>query len=402
MSYNFSLFDPKVLANPYPVYQKLRAEYPVYWSEEHRGWIVTRYSDITNIISDLSFSSMVLPTPDQVEPEQRPMIENLLGFLFVIDPPAHTHIRKLMGKAFTECFKDGLREHVQQTANSLLDDVQESGRMDIVQDLAISLPLTVIVRLLGLPLEDRAQFKQWIDDFNRLFGDKPLTPEEGREVFESVVALNKYFQVIIEQRSKEPKDDLVTKLTLVEEDGKQLSQSELLTASTLILLAGQKTSTDLIGNGLIALLRNPDQMQKLRDNPALIETAVEEFLRYDSPKQWITRRATKDVELHGTKIHRNQLILLILGAANRDPAKFSDPDRLNIIRNNNRHLAFGGGRHMCLGSALARINGQVAISTVLRRMSNLHLETNNLEWNDNPFFRGLKSLPVKFSSSIAG
>jgi cytochrome P450 len=359
--------------------------------------MLVRYPDIVEVALDPRFSSAVLPPPDKVEPEQRRMIEILSEFLFVIEPPNHTRIRGLMNKAFAPCIGDGLRERIQQLADSLLDRVQGSGRMDIIRDLAIPLPLTVIAEVIGLPLEDRAQFKQWIDDFNQLFGDRPLTPEEGQKILQSVLAMNDYCRAIIEQRRREPKHDLITRLALAEEQGAQLSQQELLTLSTLILVAGQKTTTDLIGNGLLALLQNPDQMQKLQDESTLIESAVEEFLRYESPKQWITRRATEDIELHGAKICKDQLVLLMLGAANRDPARFPDPDRLNITRTDNRHLAFGYGRHMCGGLQLARMNGQIAISTVLRRMPGLKLETDSLEWSDNPFFRGLKSLPVKFS-----
>jgi len=280
--------------------------------------------------------------------------------------------------------------------DDLLDAIQAGGQMDIIRDLAYPLPIIVIAEMLGLAVEERQRFKTWSDDLFATLGIVRRAPNLMGKAAQSLAEMTTYITSLSKERSVQPREDLLTGLVMAVDEGNRLTQEELVANVGLLLAAGHETTSNLIGNGLLALLRHPDQMNKLHDNSTLIETAVEEMLRYDNPVQIVYRSATEDVERDGKPIRQGQLVNLMLGAANRDPAHFSEPDRFDITRHEGRHLGLGLGIHFCLGAALARLAGQIAFTTVLRRFPDLRLATDTLEWQEHPTFRGLKSLPVAF------
>jgi cytochrome P450 len=325
-------------------------------------------------------------------------MENITNPALLIDPLSHTRVRGLMEKAYTQSNINAIRKRLQKLADDLLDKVQTRGHMDIVHDLAAPLSFTTIMtELLGIPVKATEQFSQWAFDFGRILGNAPTTPEDDQQILKSLWEMNNFFGAIIEQRRQEPKPDFITALIMAKDQGNQLSQQELISNISLMFTAALTPSNFAISNGILALLRNPEQMQKLQDYPSLIESAVDEFLRYESPIQWCMRRATEDIKLHGQLIHKDQVVLVGIGAANYDPAQFSNPDQLDITRADNRHLAFGHGPHLCIGWILARIQAQIAINTVLRRMQGLSLKIDSLVWVGAPALRGPASLSVTFS-----
>lgn len=268
--------------------------------------------------------------------------------------------------------------------------------MDVIADLAYPLPVTVILEMLGLPVEERDQFKKWSNDFMAALGVVRYEPEIFERARESMSELTKYICGLRRALARNPRDDLLSKLVTVVEEGDRLSDDELVANTVLLLGAGHETTTNLIGNGLLALMHHPDEMQRLKDDPSLMTAGVEELLRYDNPVQIVWRVAAEDLELGGKRIEKGQFVNLILGAANRDPAYFPEPDRLDLTRDVGRQLGFGLSTHFCVGAPLARLEGEIAINTVLRRMPELRLEGGGLEWQDSPTFRGLLSLPVAF------
>jgi cytochrome P450 len=301
----------------------------------------------------------------------------------------------LVHKAFTPRVIERLRAHIQEIVDQLLDRVAAVGRMEVVQDLAYLLPVTVIAELMGVPPEDRDRFKFWSGRIVEFMATPRPTPEVMLRSQNALLELREYFRRIFAERRQAPREDLISALVRVEEAGDKLTEEELLSTCVTILIGGHETTTNLIASGLLALLQHVDELEKLKANPDLIGPAVEEFLRYEGPFQRNRRIATRDISLDGQEIKKGDLVVQFLGAANRDPAQFSDPDRLDIERSPNKHVAFGYGVHFCLGAALARLEAPVAINTVLRRMPNLQLAADTFEWQ-NTVFRGLKALPVKF------
>ena len=380
----------------------MRAEDPVHWHEGLGIWLLTRYSDVLEALRDRRLSSD-RTSPYAASPIQEPMQERmapinriLSNMMLMSDPPNHTRLRSLANKAFTPRVVENMRSHIQAVVEQLLDEVEQAGRMDVISDLAYPLPATVICEMLGVAPEDRDQFKKWSDYLAGLLGDISRAAEQVEVAQRSALEMIDYLQGIITECRQNPRDDLISALVTAEEQGGMFSEEELFSMFVLLQIGGHETTTNLIGNGLLALLQNPAELQKLRENPSLTETAVEELLRYDSPVQITSRISMEDLEIGGKKISKGQMVSLFIGAANRDPAQFPEPDRLDITRQENRHLAFGFGLHFCLGAALARLEGQIAIGAVLRRMPHLRLATADLEWDDNPTFRGLKALPVVF------
>ena len=396
-----NLFRPDVQADPYPFYHRLRTEDPVYRDEEMRTWVLTRYADVVAIVRDPRFlADRIDPAMDALEEmglaELRPLYRVLTRQILFTDPPDHTRLRRLVNKAFTPRAVEGMRAHIQQIVDGLLDAVEPSGRMDVIRDLAYPLPTVVIAEMLGVPPEDRDRFKKWSDDFAVFLGTLTPAQEQSVQALKSVFEAQRYFHGVVTQLRQNPKENLLSALARAEEQGDMLTEEELLANSILLLAAGHETTTNLIGNGLLALLQHPDQLELLRDDPSLVESAVEELLRYNSPVQLTSRLVKEDLEIGGKQVWHNQWITLLLGAANRDPAQFPDPDRLDITRRDNRHVSFGQGPHFCLGAGLARLEGQIAISTVLRRLPKLRLATDRLRWHETPAFRGLTALPVTF------
>jgi cytochrome P450 len=401
MSYQSSLLDPDVVASPYPLYQRLRAEAPIFFDEGWNVRVVTRYDDVKSIQRDPRFSAIPPREPDW-EPRRRILEILNANLLMFNDLPAHIRIRGLMEKAF-DPLVPSMRDMIQQTVDNLLDVVQDKGEVDLFSDFSVPLPLTVQSAFVGVPVSDSGQLTQWLaSTANFVFGTGyiPTAPADDQQVLDDLQSLVDYLRPLIEQRHQEPQNDLITALVQAEYQGDKLNQQELIVSAMVLTMGSFLSITVALSNCLVGLLQHPDQMQKLRDNPALIESAVEELLRYESQVQFSPRRAIEDVELHGQVIPKDQVVMIGIGSANRDESQFPNADQLDIRRANNRHLAFGGfGPHTCIAQALARIHLQTAVSTVVRRLKGLRLPTDNVVWLSPPIapaFRSVGSLPVVF------
>ena len=403
----FNPLDPAFHIDPYAVYARLRAEQPIHESP-FGAWVLTRYADCVAILkdhrssSDARNSDIFKNAVEQglVDPEKQ-ALGNTQPFLF-LDPPDHTRLRGLVSKAFTPKVVEGLRPRIQELVDELLDAVAAKGSMEIIEDLAYPLPVVVICEMLGVPAEDHATFKEWSREAARSLDPEEILPPEVQERRrQAMESFADYFRALIEERRKDLKDDLISALIEAEEAGDKLSEEELLSTCVLLLVAGHETTVNLIGNGALALLRHPDQLEMLRNDPSLAPRAVEEILRYDPPVQMTGRTALEDIQIGGVTIRKGQQAILLLAAANRDPEQFADPDRLDITRSDNRHLAFSFGTHFCLGAPLARLEGEIALGTLVRRFQGLKLQTEAPEYKENITLRGLASLPVAFSAAAS-
>ncbi len=393
----FDPFLPEFNADPYPFYHRLREADPV-----HRSplgfWVLTRYDDCVMVLRDPRFGRAgfegVLESVYGNTVEQGRLPTSML----FRDPPDHTRLRGLVSRAFTPRVVEALRPRIQQIVDGLLDRVQSAGRMEVISDLAYPLPVIVISEMLGVPEEDRERIKQWSADIARSLDaiGLPTDPEIVDRGRTGRRAIGDYFRSLIPDRKKRPRGDLLSLLIEAEEQGDKLSEGELLATCVLLYIAGHETTVNLIGNGLLALLRHPKELERLRDAPSLIQSAVEELLRYDGPVQRTARITNADVELAEHKIPKGSMVVPVIGAANRDPAHFPDPDRLDVSRPDNRHIAFGFGIHFCLGAPLARLEGQITLGTLLHRLPRLALSTERPEWRESQVLRGLKALPVSF------
>jgi cytochrome P450 len=386
--------------DPYPLYRRLREADPVHRSRAIRGWIVFRYADCLAILRDSRFSAddrhyvgyereraaaiqdgLVNPA----EPDEPVMLRR--------DPPDHTRLRSLVNKAFTPRAIEMLRARIEALTSELLDALATRDQADIIADFAVPLPVTIIAEMLGIPAEDRHTFKRWSD---HLVGFLDPQASPGPEILRATAdEFFTYMDRIASERRAAPRDDLLSALVLAEERGDRLSQQELHGTLALLLAAGNETTTNLIGNGLVALLRHPDQLARLRAEPTLIDSAIEELLRWDSPVQFTARMPTEDLEFQGKRFRRGEAVVVVLGAANRDPAVFESPETFDIARPDNRHLSFGYGIHFCLGAQLARLEARIAFSALLRRFPNLRLASDSVRWRRLTFLRGLEALPVR-------
>ncbi len=390
---------PIYAANPYALYRLLRENDPVYWDERANSWVLTRYADVAPALRDARFSASgfmedISWIPDEMRPMLEPPIRALTRQMLFMDPPDHTRLRGLVAKAFTPRVVEGLRPAIKQIASELLDHAQAQGHMELIREYAFPLPAIVIATMLGVPPEDRDQLNAWSESFGALLDGSNLSMENAFLALHGVSEFIAYFRQIIRQRRNAPRDDLLQAMINAEEQGDTLSEEELLGNCVLIMAAGHGTTMHLIGNGTLALLRNPQQLQQLKAEPALMPSAVAELLRYDSPVQMTSRRAKEDMRIGDKHIREGQEVIMCTGAANRDPAQFSDPDRLRLDRPENRHLSFGLGIHFCLGAPLARLESEIAFHTLLRRFPNLRLANEEMEWEGSLVFRGLKQLPV--------
>jgi cytochrome P450 len=391
------LFGPQMLADPYPYYARLRSADPVHWADQLGGWVLTRYADVVAVLRSPHASSERMQAARQrVAPEFEALFGLRSSSMINNDAPRHTRLRLLVNKAFTPRTVEELAPFIRTFVDKALAAAQARGRMDVMAELAFPLPATVIAEMLGVPPEDRDRFKQWSDDSTAAAANLPsnLSPDVMRKSIAAFEELQTYFRGIIAQRRAEPRDDLLSALIKAQEEGDRLSEEELLANAVLLLNAGHETTTNLIGNGTLALLRHPDQVRRLRDDPALIPSGVEELLRYDSPVQFTSRILKADMELGGKVLHAGQTVLLVLGAANRDPEQFPDPDRLDVGRPDNKHLAFGLGAHFCLGAPLARLEGRLVFESLLRRTPELRLDGPPPRYRQNFNLRGLESLQV--------
>jgi cytochrome P450 len=321
-----------------------------------------------------------------------PLGDELISLLS-LDPPDHTRLRSLVNKAFTPRRIESLRPRIEQTVDDLLGAVNDASPFDIIQTLAYPLPVIVIAAMLGIPPEDRDRFKVWSDDLARTL-EPTMSAREGQRAVQSVRELKSYFSTIIDERRRQPRSDLISDLVAVEIEGDKLSHDELLALLILLLVAGNETTTNLIGNGLLALLRHPQQFQRLRENPALIDSAVEELLRYDSPVQTDSRIALTDIVIRGRQIKKGDVLLLLIGAANRDPDMFANPDQLDIARSENSYISFGRGIHHCLGAPLALLEGQIAFRKLIEHFADIRIAATP-RFRDHVVLRGLRSLWVE-------
>jgi cytochrome P450 len=392
----YHLLEPEVLANPYPLYHRLRSEDPVHWDPFLHAWVVTRYADVVTVFQ--RFSANRTPTPDQLVAmgmaALSPIAQVMVRQMLFLDPPAHTRVRSLAARAFTPRRVERLRVHIQEIVETLLDAVAPAGSMDVIEDLAYPLPAIVTAEMLGVPPTDRDQLKTWSEDFAEVLGNFQHNPDRISRLLRSLDGMTTYFRAAVRRDRDHPVEGLIHALATVEVDGDRLSEDEVIANTIVTMVGGQETTTNLIGNGVLTLLRHPDQLDKLRADLSLIPSAVEELLRYESPSQHTARLAPQDIELGGSMIRKRQAVIAVMGAANRDPARFVDPDQVDICRPDNRHVAFGWAGHFCFGAPLARIEGQIAFETLLRRFPNLRLRPGPLTWRPNLGLRGLTSLPV--------
>ena len=394
----YRLLDPEVLANPYPLYRRLRTEDPIHWDPFLHAWVVTRYADVVTVLH--RFSANRTPSPEQLAAlgleSLTPVAKVMVRQMLFLDAPSHTRIRGLASQAFTPRRVERLREHIQDIMDGLLDAVVAQGRMEVIEDLAAPLPAIVTAEMLGVPTRDHGLLKKWSADFAEMLGNFQHNPDRAARVLASTEDMVAYFRDAVREQRERPREGLVSALLAAEIDGDRFTEEEVIANVIVTMVGGQETTTNLIGNGILTLLGNPTELARLRDDPALITSAVEELLRYESPSQHTARLAPDDVMLGDKLIRKRQAVIAVMGAGNRDPERFPDPDRLDLGRTDNRHLAFGWAAHFCFGAPLARIEGQIAFSTMLRRLPNLKLEPGRLVWRENLGLRGLTALPVAF------
>ncbi|MEX2221357.1 MAG: cytochrome P450 [Candidatus Rokuibacteriota bacterium] len=392
----FSPMDPEFVADPYPMYHRLRAEDPVHHSPLG-FWVLTRYADVMAMLRDPRLIKE--PIAAFVAARFGMAVPPGLGLSMLDrDPPDHTRLRGLVSKAFTPRALERLRPGIQQIVDDLLAEASGRGSMDLIEEFAYPLPVRVICEMLGVPVRDHERFKAWGLDIARGLDAIMLPPdsEVGQRSVSGRRALAGYFRELIAERRAAPREDMLSALIAAEEAGDKLNEEELLATCILLLVAGHETTVNLIGNGTLALLRHPDQLRKLREHPGLIGSAVEELLRFDGPVQRTARIPSEDITIGGQTIGKGEMVMPFLGAADRDPTQFPDPDRLDITRADNRHIAFGMGIHFCLGAPLARMEGQIAINTLLGRLPKLALATDRPAFRQSLTLRGLQSLPVSF------
>ncbi|MGO4530133.1 cytochrome P450 [Paenibacillus sp. 2TAF8] len=383
-------FTASFTQNPYPVYEKLRKDTPLFkvmFPQGEFGWMITRYEDAVQILKDSRFSK------DMVKRYGSDGQSIFSSNMLFSDPPDHRRLRGLVQKAFTPKLVADMRSHIQSIADDLLDNLPSQEKMNLIDEFAFPLPIIVISEILGVPLEDRDKFRMWSNTVIN------ATTAEDRELFQQhEQEFTEYLMASFAKVRQEPGDDLISQLVAAEESGEQLTERELLGVVSLLIIAGHETTVNLIGNGILALLEHPEQRDLLIQQPELIHQAIEEMLRYNGPVEFSTSRwASEDMEFRGQQIAKGELVVVALDSANRDEEQFKDPDVFDITREKSAHLAFGKGIHLCLGAPLARLEGEIAISTLLNRFPNMRLQNDvdTLEWRPGMVVRGVKEIPVK-------
>jgi len=396
-SIGFNPLDPAFIADPYPFYHRLREKAPVF-KTPLGFWVLTRYEDVAFALRDRRFGKDFAANMKRrygADVMHEPAIANLARTMLVLDPPDHTRLRSLVTKAFTARRVADMRERIAKLVDQQLDRVADKGAMDVIRDIAHRLPVIVICDMLGIPEEHREPFLVGSNVSGRILDPVPMSRAELDEANASTEAGSAYFDQLCELRRREPQDDLTSELVRAEEAGDRLSTEELHANIGLLFGAGHETTTNLIGNGLLALHRQPDQWERLKVDPSLIPNAVEELLRFDSSVQMTGRATLAEVEVCGVTLPPGESVIMLLGAANRDPAQFPEPDRLDVGRQNVRPMSFGGGIHHCLGAQLARLEGELVFAALIRRLPTLNLpEKNTPDWRQNFTLRGLNKLPA--------
>lgn len=400
----FNPRDPAFIANPYPFYHQLRAAMPV-WTDPTGRAFLSRYEDTSLLMRDRRLGKNFKDPETLIRrfgptALQEPAVVELSHMMLMQDPPDHTRLRGLVVKVFTARKMEEMRPGIQAITDRLLDKVERNGEMDAIRDLAFPLPMLVICELLGIPEEDRFHFVNGTASGAALLNPVTPTREELDRANEGTRASGAYFERLFELRRKEPRDDLLSLLVQAEEAGDRLTTEELRANVALLFGAGHETTVNLIGNGLWSMHRNPSQWAAIRDDPSLILNAIEEILRYESPVQVVSRVVAEPMEFSGVEISPGTPVLALLGAANRDPEVFPDPDRMDVTRERLKPLSFGGGIHFCIGAQLARIEAEVVFSTLLRRMPDIVLpERDTPKWRESFTLRGLTTLPATWTAA---
>lgn len=393
----FNPATPEFRANPYPIYHMLRMAMPVFQTPIG-VWLISRYADGDVILKDKRYVTIdlkrigeagQLPSTEMLEAARATMGMTML----FMDPPKHGRIRGLVNKAFSPRMIESLRPRIQQIADELISRFDTNSKVDLISQFAYPLPVIVIAEMLGIPSEDRDLFRRWTGDLAPLidFVQDMAIVERAMKAMEQT---REYFVKLVDERRKSPREDLVSALIAAEEKGDRLTLDEMLANIVLLLGAGHETTANLIGNGMLALMRNRGEFEKLRKDPSLIKSAVEECLRYDSPVQATARRTLEEVQVGGVTIPKDTHTIVLIGACNRDPAQFPEPDRFDIGRKDNEHLAFGGGIHYCLGANLARVEGEIAIGSLMAKFPSMNLTSDTVDYRDMFNLRGLKALPI--------
>jgi len=392
------LLEPEVLANPYPLFDELRTKAPIYWDSFLHAWVVTRYQHVVTVLHD--FSADRTPTPEYLAKiglgDLSPIAQVMVKQMLFLDAPAHTRIRGLASYAFTPQRVEVLRDHIRNVVKKLIDAVAPLGRMDVIADLAEPLPNVITAEMLGVPVEDAPQLKLWSQDFAEMLGNFQHNPDRLPRVRRSVEEMTKYFASAVREIRKHPREGLIQSFLTAEIDGDRFTEEEIIANTIVTMVGGQETTTNLIGNGVLTLLRHPRELDRLKTDLSLIPSAVEEILRFEPPSQYTARLAPNDVELGGKNIRKRQATIAVMAAGNRDPERFPEPNRFDIARKDNRHLSFGWAAHFCFGAALARIEGQVSFEEMVRRLPNWSLDEDHLVWRTNLGLRGLRSLHIHF------
>jgi len=393
------LTDPTVIDEPYEYFGELRETNPLYKNETWGGWIVTRYEDVRQCLQDdehlsveveanrLRDSSLEIPRTKEMFPK----------WIIYLDPPEHSKLRRIIGEAFNPEMVSNQRTEVEQVTKSLVENMsdQRPGEVDFIDEFAHPLPVQVISKIMGFPLEDGDNLGGWSKDIGLTLFHYYDADDRHRRTEEAIGAFTDYLEEIVRERRKNPRDDLISYLNEAEADGERLTEDEVVATAVLLLFAGHETTTKLLANGMLELIRHPQQMELLRNDPSLAPQAVEEILRYQGTSKSLTRGVVKDFELRGKQIKEGERVLLSQAAANRDPRKFDDPDTFDITRGSMEHLGFGHGTHHCLGAPLARLEARIAFSELVRAFPDVELAADEIEWTRSPLVRGPKELPVR-------
>lgn len=396
----YRLYDPAVLADPYPLYARLRKEDPVHWDPFLHAWVVTRYADVVLVLQSLS--AQCAPAPQRLESMGLSALDRIgqimvLQHLFM-DPPDHTRLRALCSQAFTPHRVERLRGAIQDIVNSLLEPHLADSQIELMADLANPLPAIVSARILGLPPSDHEQLKTWSADFAEVLGNFQHNPDRTPRMLRSLDETTAYFrEAVRRERNRPAGESMISVLVNAEIDGRRLDEEMIIANCILLMVGAQETTPNLIGNGMLALLRNPSEFKRLQSDVSLLPSAVEEMLRFEAPSQHTTRIPRQELMLGGKKISSGQSVIAVMGAANRDPDRFPDPNRFDITRKDNKHLAFGAGPHYCFGAPLGRIEANLAFRTLMERISDFSVTSDRLVWRDNLGLRGLVELPLFFN-----
>ncbi len=389
----FDLYGPSVMADPYPTYHAMRAAAPLVKVGE--AWYVTTFELADEVLKNPSFGRGQYTTFMRNALGPGPLFDSLSNWILYLDPPDHTRIRSLVMRAFTPRAVSRLRALIQSLVDELVNGLELRREMDFIRDFAYPLPVQVICELLGVPAQDREEFKTWSADLGRGLQIMTATAEVVRKGNVAAASLGEYFAELIDDRRRRPRDGFLGDLIAAEYEGGSLSQNELLATVVLLFFAGHETTVNLMGNGLVALLRARSEWEALCADPSLARAAVEEALRFDTPVQRVSRVALEDVEVAGQHVAAGEMVMVLIGGVNRDPARFADPDSFMIGRAQGAHLSFAAGPHYCSGATLARAEAEIALATLARRCPHLSLATQELTFRPNAILRGLESVPVR-------